>query len=196
MVMAPKPETKEFMQAVWDKQALVKRNEGDQSVAPFVVNTIESVVEAFGGGDSFIDACKTSTVPAVMNFIRIYEHYKGEKSVSDCLVQADLGPAKLLEYIAPAMFMWNGPVAKLLHALNMPRTMKASIESAAVLGPKGAVDRKMQFEIAGFIKPPSGTNVFNTVNVGDMESFEDNIIDVTPNVQPQDNREEPEEGSD
>lgn len=182
--MAPRPGTKKKMKEVLDKhamvQALVKYHGGEGTIAPCPANTIDSVASAFGGADEFVDACRTSTVPSVMNFIRIYETYKGQKNVSDCLVQADLEPAKLLEYIAPAMYLWNGPVTKLLHALNMPRTMKASIESAAVLGPKGATDRKMQFEIAGLIKPQGGTNVFNTVNVGDMESFEDNIIDVTP----------------
>jgi K+-sensing histidine kinase KdpD len=35
--------------------------------------------------------------------------------------------------------------------------------------------------MAGLIaKDGGGLNVFNTVNVGDLESFEDTVIDVTP----------------
>src|SRR4030095_6339797 len=158
-------------------------------------NTIDEVAREFGGAKAFIKACKLSTVPAVQNMVRIYETYNGKKAVSACCEQADLQPVKLIEYVAPAMYQWNGPVAKMLHALNQPKVMKASITSALVIGPEGLGDRKMQMEMAGFIKAPAGTNIFNQVNVGDIESFEDNVIDVTPtNVQSPDNQTEPQEG--
>lgn len=152
------------------------------------VNTIDAVAKEFGGQKAFIEACKLSTVPAVQNMVRIYETYNGKKAVSACCEQADLQPVKLIEYVAPAMYQWNGPVAKMLHAINQPKVMKASIASALVIGPEGLGDRKMQLEMAGFIKAPAGTNVFNTVNVGDIESFEDNVIDVTPTKSDEDRR--------
>jgi hypothetical protein len=56
--------------------------------------------------------------------------------------------------------------------------MKASVETAQIVGSEGKADRKMQFEISGLIKEP-GLNVFQNVSVGDMASFENDIIDVT-----------------
>jgi hypothetical protein len=158
------------------------------------MNTIDRVAEDFGGRDEFVDACRLSTAPIVQTFVRLAEECDKE-GLADICSKTNLAPDKLLELMVPALYRWNGAVGKMLNAINVPKTMKAGIETANLVGAEGFQDRKMQFQMAGLLqKEGSGVNVFNTVNVGDLESFEETVIDVTPkkmiegeDVQSQDN---------
>jgi hypothetical protein len=104
------------------------------------MNTLDRVAEDFGGRDEFVDACRLSNAPVVQTFVRLSEECEG-LPLSDICAKSNLMPDKLLELIVPALYRWNGSVGKMLNAINVPKTMKAGIETAQMVGPEGFQDR-------------------------------------------------------
>ena len=95
---------------------------------------------------------------------------------------AELAPDKLLEYVAPAMFRFGSNTGRLLIAIHQANVVMAGINSALVEGPAGIQDRKMQYQMSGLLSKDGPQTQVN-VNIGDLESFEDNVVDITPGKQ-------------
>jgi hypothetical protein len=111
-------------------------------------------------------------------------------SISDVCAAVGLPFSKLLGEVTAAAFEHNTDVSKLVAAVNQPRVVKATVESAVtLLGREGMKDRQMLHLHSNFLPVPRGaTTVFrlqqqinNTCEAAGEEptslpSFEEDVV--------------------
>lgn len=152
----------------------------DKSVLPVKVNggplatksallTLDRLAEEVGGRSEFVNMCRLSDDPEVMEFVRKCEIEDANLPLANILSHMNLRAGKILASVVPALFEYGGQVSRLINALHSPKVMQDSIRSSALLGLDGFGDRKIQLEIAGLITKNPGININLPGSMGGLE---------------------------
>jgi hypothetical protein len=143
----------------------------DASVLPVRVNgkamhttegallTLDRLADEVGGRSEFVNMCRLSDDPEVMEFVRKCEVEGDSVTIGGILEHMNLRAGKILASVVPALYEYGGQVAKLINAIHSPKVMQDSIKSSTLMGMDGFSDRKMQLEIAGIIQRQGGINI-------------------------------------
>jgi hypothetical protein len=128
---------------------------------PAFTGTIASACELGIDLERFMEMARVArpSDPRVASFLDAWDALETsdqQASSADALCrQAGFTPTELLKVVATAACQYSMYVAQLSAAVALPSVVKRSIEVA--LTDEGIADRKMQFQHAGFLPTPKGS---------------------------------------
>ena len=128
---------------------------------PAFDGTIASVCESGIDLEGFMEMARVAKwshlgVARFLDAWDVLDPSERQASSADALCrQAGFTPTELLKVVATAACQYSMHVAQLSAALALPSVVKRSIEVA--LTDDGTADRKMQFQHAGFLPTPKGS---------------------------------------
>jgi hypothetical protein len=131
--------------------------------------SLDHVAESLGGRETFLDACAQSDSEKARSFLAFYRSLPYEDqsviSLQDLCGRADMSATDLVGSMLGNLVMQSNNLALLQEGLARPDIMRASIANALGDGPDSFPERKLHFQMAGWIKG-EGTQVVNlTQNV-------------------------------
>ncbi len=148
--------------------------------------TPDYLADSIGGRNEFVNMCRLSEAPEVIEFVRRTMAEGSDVSLEVILDSMNLKLDKILESVVPALVRFGGNVGRLINAVNIAKTMMHSVENAALPGMEGFSDRKLQLDIAGLIPKAGNINIIGQMNLGGIERPEhtlkqvSEVIDVQP----------------
>jgi len=147
-----------------------------------VPNITDILTSALGSGSTnfprkqFLNYLTASSDPAALEFLRCYRELKSDADrvpIEAICIYAKVNPVQLLGSIMLSAKEMKGKESALKAIIAHPDIVQSTINSAKLLGPNGASDRKVLHEAIGFLPTKNGAqfsiNLFGGVSSGKTE---------------------------
>jgi hypothetical protein len=156
-----------------------------------VPNITDILTSALGSGSTnfprkqFLNYLTVSSDPAALDFLKCYRELKSDADrvpIEAICIYAKVNPVQLLGSIMLSAKEMKGKESALKAIVAHPDIVQSTINSAKLLGPNGASDRKVLHEAIGFLPTKNGAqfsiNLFGGgVSSGKIEDDDDEASD-------------------
>lgn len=144
------------------------------------LTSLDSIAEEIGGRDRFVEIMlmaggRDDKLASMLTMML----QKPDISIHDIAMECHVDVVLLVGKLASTLYGYNMGIAKMLNGLAQPEVMRASIDSAKILGKEGFADRELQFKMSGLLQEQKAPLVNVNIGAGGMESQEDFIKDIT-----------------